>query len=63
MHVKSDFFLGLSVTAIFAVLGWVGTNLVELKTTVALMHKDNELLLKVVESNNIRVSELYAFHR
>ena len=60
---KSDFFLGLSVTAIFAILGWVGTNLVELKTTVALMHKDNELLLKVVESNNIRISELYAFHR
>jgi len=59
---KSDVFLGLSVTAIFAILGWMGTTLVELKTTVALMHKDNELLLSVVQTNHVKIAELYTFH-
>jgi|TARA_R110000824_G_scaffold9516_3_gene42472 hypothetical protein len=60
---KSDVFLGLSITAIFAVLGWVGTTLVELKTTVALLHKDYSLLLEIVESNNTKIADLYAFHK
>jgi hypothetical protein len=62
MHMKSDVFLGLSITAIFAVLGWMGTTLVELKTTVALMHKDNELFLSVVQTNHVKIAELYTFH-
>ena len=60
---KSDVFLGLSITTIFAVLGWVGTTLVELKTTVALLHKDYSLLLEIVEANNTKIADLYAFHK
>jgi hypothetical protein len=40
----------------------MGTTLVELKTTVALMHKDNELFLSVVQTNHVKIAELYTFH-